>query len=163
MGCSAADDEPFFTPNRKGRLFFFKAKLSSSGLQNLKTLLIIMLTFNCVQYFIIKSKLVWNYLWTTSWSLTPSLIGTVFLNSSERKHYFTCTKSVSPSGASNRLDANTMDEKRSTNPQLLPKKTGSLRLASSGLRMRLSLRYCCRTMESRASLKVSMTTERTAL
>lgn len=30
------DDIPFFTPNRKGLLFCFKAKLSSSGLQNKK-------------------------------------------------------------------------------------------------------------------------------
>lgn len=30
------DDKPFFTPNRKGLLFCFKAKLSSSGLQNKK-------------------------------------------------------------------------------------------------------------------------------
>lgn len=33
------DDIPFFTPNRKGLLFCFKAKLSSSGLQKKKNIL----------------------------------------------------------------------------------------------------------------------------
>lgn len=43
------DDIPFFTPNRKGLLFCFKAKLSSSGLQNKKkNILETMLTFYCV-------------------------------------------------------------------------------------------------------------------